>query len=267
MSGRPCGAGTTSRSAAGRSRPELASPAQAACALADPARGRQQPALVPHDAPRSHPGLRARSRGGRAVAPDLAGAPSRLRRASRSPCVRGWRAPLACCRSRGASSASARPWPGRSAVEVAGPTGTVVTMADLATHGDTATIAAEVRIPDIERWWPHTHGAPALYDVRLTVGDGEGRTTVDAGRVGFRELAPGPGPTTTSTATDSPCRSTASRSSHAARCGPRSTSSAWLRRPRQIRSALLTVARRRHEHDPGARGQHLRDDRVPRPVR
>jgi beta-mannosidase len=42
----------------------------------------------------------------------------------------------------------------------------------------------EVRLRHVERWWPHTHGEPALYDVRLRVDD----VVVDAGRVGFRTL-------------------------------------------------------------------------------
>jgi beta-mannosidase len=52
--------------------------------------------------------------------------------------------------------------------------------------------AGELRVADVERWWPHTHGDPALHEVRLLV-TGEGLSTeIGAGRVGFRELAPGP---------------------------------------------------------------------------
>ena len=40
----------------------------------------------------------------------------------------------------------------------------------------------EVRAPAL--WWPHTHGAPALYDARLVAGD----VTVELGRVGFRAV-------------------------------------------------------------------------------
>ncbi|MBO3758132.1 glycoside hydrolase family 2 protein [Ciceribacter sp. L1K22] len=40
-------------------------------------------------------------------------------------------------------------------------------------------------IPDIEPWWPHTHGRPALYDVQLTI-DGQ---THGLGLVGFRTVA------------------------------------------------------------------------------
>jgi beta-mannosidase len=42
----------------------------------------------------------------------------------------------------------------------------------------------EVRIPHAERWWPHTHGEPVRYPVRI-VGEG---VEIDAGRIGFREL-------------------------------------------------------------------------------
>ncbi len=47
---------------------------------------------------------------------------------------------------------------------------------------------ASVRLPRIERWWPHTHGAQPLYPVKLTLdADGE-RVDVDLGRIGFRTL-------------------------------------------------------------------------------
>ena len=43
---------------------------------------------------------------------------------------------------------------------------------------------ARIVVPDAERWWPHTHGTPALYPVTLRVGD----HAIDAGRVGFRSI-------------------------------------------------------------------------------
>ena len=52
--------------------------------------------------------------------------------------------------------------------------------------------SSELRIVGVARWWPHTHGDPALYRVRLIVGPGPDPITIDAGRVGFRSLAPGP---------------------------------------------------------------------------
>ncbi|MCW3016272.1 MAG: glycoside hydrolase family 2 protein, partial [Solirubrobacterales bacterium] len=49
-----------------------------------------------------------------------------------------------------------------------------------------------VEVPDAATWWPHTHGEPSLYDVRLRLlGPGE-PLTVAAGRVGFRTLTAGP---------------------------------------------------------------------------
>lgn len=43
--------------------------------------------------------------------------------------------------------------------------------------------------PDVERWWPHTHGSPALHDVALLI---DGEVEAKLGRVGFRALEPGP---------------------------------------------------------------------------
>lgn len=56
-------------------------------------------------------------------------------------------------------------------------------------------VTGELAVPDVERWWPHTHGEPALHDVRLLVGTAHEQIAVDAGRVGFRELAFGETPT------------------------------------------------------------------------
>jgi beta-mannosidase len=49
----------------------------------------------------------------------------------------------------------------------------------------------EVRVLDVARWWPHTHGDPALYDVKITATVAGAAVTIDAGRVGFRELGGG----------------------------------------------------------------------------
>jgi beta-mannosidase len=51
----------------------------------------------------------------------------------------------------------------------------------------------ELTVPGVALWWPHTHGDPAMYEAKLLIGEGEERISVDAGRVGFRELAAGPG--------------------------------------------------------------------------
>ena len=52
-------------------------------------------------------------------------------------------------------------------------------------------VHGEVRVRDAERWWPHTHGVPALYDVALVLDGGAQR--VSLGATGFRTLDPGPG--------------------------------------------------------------------------
>ncbi|MGH2940682.1 MAG: glycoside hydrolase family 2 protein [Solirubrobacterales bacterium] len=55
-------------------------------------------------------------------------------------------------------------------------------------------LRGEVRVPGAPRWWPHTHGEPALHTVRLRVAGEAGEVGVDAGRVGFRELLAGAAP-------------------------------------------------------------------------
>ncbi len=76
-------------------------------------------------------------------------------------------------------------------VEVAGLSAGVVLDAG---HGH-----ARIEVPDVELWWPHTHGTPALHDVRLLVdgepldlpGDGTGTGSSTVRRVGFRTLGNG----------------------------------------------------------------------------
>ena len=43
---------------------------------------------------------------------------------------------------------------------------------------------AELRVPDVSLWWPHTHGEPVLYDVVLVDRDRD----VALGRTGFRSI-------------------------------------------------------------------------------
>jgi len=69
-------------------------------------------------------------------------------------------------------------------VEVRGPTG--VHRGPLELAGSRA--SGSVPVPDAARWWPHTHGEPTLYAVRLLVTTSEGEHSVDAGAVGFRTL-------------------------------------------------------------------------------
>lgn len=43
---------------------------------------------------------------------------------------------------------------------------------------------AVLTIPNVAKWWPHTHGEPSLYSVKLQVGT----MVVDLGQIGFRTL-------------------------------------------------------------------------------
>ena len=46
-------------------------------------------------------------------------------------------------------------------------------------------LRGRAEVPEVERWWPHTHGTPALYPLAVTIGDHD----FDLGRVGFRSVA------------------------------------------------------------------------------
>ncbi len=79
-----------------------------------------------------------------------------------------------------------------------GPTGThrlaVALEAQRTEAGALIALSGRLRIPSVARWWPHTHGRPALYSVTLIVtADGE-QVSLKAGRTGFRSLAFGSGP-------------------------------------------------------------------------
>jgi beta-mannosidase len=45
-------------------------------------------------------------------------------------------------------------------------------------------LAGSLRVPKVEKWWPHTHGRPVLHDVKLRTLSGE----IDLGRTGFRSI-------------------------------------------------------------------------------
>ena len=48
---------------------------------------------------------------------------------------------------------------------------------------------AELKIPQPDLWWPHTHGEPALYDANLTLTEpGQATQTYALGSVGFRTV-------------------------------------------------------------------------------
>lgn len=78
----------------------------------------------------------------------------------------------------------------RSAVMVLARSGRETRIA-LDAHGDSGVHAADTMLPDVDLWWPHTHGEPATYDARLEINAGdtpEDTIGVDVGPVGFRSL-------------------------------------------------------------------------------
>jgi beta-mannosidase len=60
----------------------------------------------------------------------------------------------------------------------------------LALDGDT--LSADLRLPDVALWWPHTHtqphGTPALHDCAIELRQGTHWTSIDRGRIGFRQV-------------------------------------------------------------------------------
>lgn len=64
-----------------------------------------------------------------------------------------------------------------------------VHQAVLAPAGEPGRWQAQVDVPAVARWWPHTHGEPALYQVTLWIQAGPGAPwRWPLGRVGFRSL-------------------------------------------------------------------------------
>jgi beta-mannosidase len=77
------------------------------------------------------------------------------------------------------------------AIELDGPSGHHAAPLALAREGGELVASGELRIASVATWWPHTHGEPVLHDVRLVVTCASQTGAVEAGRVGFRSLAPG----------------------------------------------------------------------------
>jgi beta-mannosidase len=88
--------------------------------------------------------------------------------------------------------------PGPIQIELEGPTGSHAAELEQQRLSDggpgEAVVEGELAAPGAARWWPHTHGEPCLYAVRLRVACGESPITVSAGRIGFRLLEFGAGP-------------------------------------------------------------------------
>jgi beta-mannosidase len=59
----------------------------------------------------------------------------------------------------------------------------------LAARGTDGAVGGRLLVPHVERWWPHTHGDPALYSAWLRVRHGGGVVDADLGAVGFRSVA------------------------------------------------------------------------------
>ena len=49
-------------------------------------------------------------------------------------------------------------------------------------------LSATLSIPDVDLWWPHSHGKQPLYPVRMVVTCGDGPITLDWGVTGFRTV-------------------------------------------------------------------------------
>ncbi|WP_025599789.1 glycosyl hydrolase 2 galactose-binding domain-containing protein [Burkholderia sp. WSM2230] len=49
------------------------------------------------------------------------------------------------------------------------------------------TLTGSVRVPRVQRWWPHTHGTPTLYPLTLHLDD-SGACTWPLGSIGFRQI-------------------------------------------------------------------------------
>ncbi|MGA9874562.1 MAG: hypothetical protein WBQ21_02010 [Solirubrobacteraceae bacterium] len=78
-------------------------------------------------------------------------------------------------------------------VQLSGPSGTHNCQLEVSAAEDPReglfAVRGELHVPEVARWWPHTHGEPALHDVRLQITGAQNTSTVNAGRVGFRDLA------------------------------------------------------------------------------
>jgi beta-mannosidase len=83
--------------------------------------------------------------------------------------------------------------PRAATLELEGPSGFHRAALKIAVGEGRFELGGELRVPDATRWWPHTHGEPALHSVRILIETEGGTVAVEAGRVGFRELAAGPG--------------------------------------------------------------------------
>ena len=82
--------------------------------------------------------------------------------------------------------------PQRVEAELSGSSGSHRAELALAVDERGVVASGQVQVPNVARWWPHTHGEPALHRVRLLVDRGDGAAEIDGGSVGFRTIAAGP---------------------------------------------------------------------------
>lgn len=66
--------------------------------------------------------------------------------------------------------------------------GTVEQVLDLEESVDGGSLKGTLRIPNVQLWWPHTHGPQPLYDCSLLIDSDHEQTEIGCGRIGFREL-------------------------------------------------------------------------------
>jgi beta-mannosidase len=83
-------------------------------------------------------------------------------------------------------------------LELSGPSGEHVAqleLQDLAPGEGARVVRAqgELSVPEAARWWPHTHGEPALHELRLRVIGAQVERVLELGRVGFRTIDAGAG--------------------------------------------------------------------------
>jgi beta-mannosidase len=76
-------------------------------------------------------------------------------------------------------------------LELTGPSGKHSIALAITPERDRWRAEGTLRLAGVQRWWPHTHGAPVLYDIRLRVDSASWSAILDGGRTGFRTLSPG----------------------------------------------------------------------------
>lgn len=76
-----------------------------------------------------------------------------------------------------------------------GPSGTHRAELDVEADGAPVAVTGILRVQDVARWWPHTHGDPVRHEVTIAVTLDDGSVLRSPGHhTGFRALAPGPTP-------------------------------------------------------------------------